>query len=440
MSDGGIIIAAPASGSGKTLVSLGLMAALSRSGLAVASAKVGPDYIDPAFHQAASGRPGSTLDGWALPDKVLAARVANLSQGADLVICEGVMGLLDGADVESGPDGSTAQLAATTGWPVVLVVDAGRMAGSAAAVVAGFAGLDPDVRVAGVIFNRVASARHQSMILRAMLIHCPQVAVLGFLPHLAALSVPSRHLGLVQAMEHPDLTAFIGAAADLVADHVDLQGLRALAQRSALSGDDVCAVPPLGQRIAVAQDVAFAFAYADTLAEWRRQGAELFPFSPLADQFPGSDCDAVFLPGGYPELAAGQLAANHRFKAGMSSAAGRGVTIYGECGGYMVLGEALIDAQGVSHAMLGLLPVVTSLAQPRRHLGYRRAILQTSPPWGRKGQSFRGHEFHYAVELSRKGDDLFSAGPANGRDLCNAGISKDTISGSFIHLISSESI
>jgi cobyrinic acid a,c-diamide synthase len=437
----GIVIAAPSSASGKTLVSFGLMAAFSRRSLAVRSAKVGPDYIDPAFHSAATGKPGATLDGWAMPPTLLASRIARISNGCDLVICEGVMGLLDGADVDPGErDGSTLQIATASGWPVILVVDAARMAGSAAAIVAGFSGVAAAGLVKGVIFNRVGSARHRGMIERSMAVHCPHVEILGFLPYAEALVVPSRHLGLVQAVEHPDLKAFVDQAATLVADHVDLDRVEALAHGAVLEESKAVALRPLGQRIAVAQDQAFAFVYDDILLDWQGQGASLSFFSPLADQPPSSDCDAVYLPGGYPELSAELLAHNETFKTGIRQAADRGAFVFGECGGYMVLGDSLIDKSGVTHSMIGVLPVVTSMQNPKRHLGYRRAVLETDTPFGRKGDKFRGHEFHYAVELTDFRHPLFSSSLANDGDLCTAGYINRTVAGSFIHLISAEGI
>ncbi len=441
MSAKGIVIAAPSSGSGKTLVSLGLMAAVKRKGVRVAAAKVGPDYIDPAFHRAALGRFGTTLDGWAMGDALLASRVARASEDADLVICEGVMGLLDGADVPAGDrDGSTGQIAKTTGWPVILVVDGGRMAGSAAAVVCGFAHVRDDVQVAGVIFNRVGTERHKAMILRSMQHYCPTVAVLGFLPYSAALVVPSRHLGLVQAAEHPDLQAFIDAAAGLIEQHVDLDLVMALAQAGRVESTGAVALRPLGQRIALAQDVAFAFAYNDIVLDWRKRGAEIVPFSPLADQAPASDCDAVYLPGGYPELSAGLLAGNSRFKSGLKQAAERGATLFGECGGYMVMGQTMIDEKGIAHEMAGVLPVVTSMENPKRHLGYRRATLVAGTSLGEAGTVFKGHEYHYAVEISRQGPELFQTSAADGLSLCSAGCLLGGAMGSFVHLISAESI
>lgn len=440
MSAPGLILAAPASGSGKTLTTLGLLAHLCRSGLRVGSAKVGPDYIDPAFHTAATGTACVNLDSWAMAPPTLAGLVASAGAGADLVVCEGVMGLFDGADVEPGqPDGCTAEIAALTGWPVVLVIDARRMAGSAAAVLAGFARLRPDVAVAGVIFNQVSSDKHRRMIASACARHCPEVRLLGFMPSIADLVVPSRHLGLVQACEHPDLPAFLAAAAAAVANHLRVDELCALARPARLNGAMPCPLPVLGSRIAIAYDQAFAFTYAAVLDGWRRAGAELNFFSPLADQAP--DGDAVYLPGGYPELHAGQLAANATFLNGLRAIAGRGGAILGECGGYMTLGTSLEDADGVTHAMAGLLPVATSFAQRSLHLGYRRATLRAASVLGPTGLGLRGHEFHFARTIDEgpgnegPGTPLFAIADAAGRALGNSGWQVGSVLGSFIHLI-----
>ena len=273
-----------------------------------------------------------------------------------------------------------------------------------------------------------------------MAIYCPQVAILGFLPQIPALKVPSRHLGLVQAVEHPDLTTFVDAAATLLTDHADLDLLWTLAQPSGVGEARAYALPPLGQKTAVAQDAAFSFAYPDLLEDWRQQGAEIVLFSPLADQPPPDDCDAVYLPGGYPELSAEVLAGNQTFKSGVRRAAERGAFVYGECGGYMCLGQTLVDGNGHSHAMIGLLPVVTSMEHPKRHLGYRRATLRAATPFGSLGAGFRGHEFHYATEIANQGQPLFQISAANGQDLCDAGCRSGCVSGSYIHLISAESM
>lgn len=437
MSAPGLILAAPSSGSGKTLVTLGLLAHLAAGGRRVGSAKVGPDYIDPAFHAAATGRPCLNLDSWAMGAATLAGLVTQAASDADLVVCEGVMGLFDGADVVAGqPDGCTAEIAALTGWPVVLVVDARGMAGSAAAVLAGFARLRPDVRVAGVIFNQVSSDKHRRMIAAACAAACPEVALLGFMPRLEKLVVPSRHLGLVQACEHPDLPAFLAAAAAAVGQHVDVAGLCALARPARLDGPPPCPLPPLGQRVAVARDQAFAFAYPAVLDGWRRAGAELSWFSPLDDQEP--DGDAVYLPGGYPELFAGRLAGNHRFLAGLRRVAQAGGAVFGECGGFMVLGRSLHDGDGVTHAMAGLLPLDSSFARRRLHLGYRRARLLADGPLGAAGTLYSGHEFHFAsIQAEGPGQRLFAAVDAAGQDVGECGWQAGRVCASFLHLIDS---
>ena len=432
----GIVLAAPGSGSGKTLITLGLLAALRARGLRVSPVKVGPDYIDPAFHAAAAGRRGGNLDSWAMRPDTFRALASAAAEDADLVVCEGVMGLLDGADVAPGEsDGSTAEVAALTGWPVVLIVDARGMAASAAAVVAGFASIRADAPVVGVIFNQVGGERHRRMIAAALTRLCPQVALLGFVARLDDLVVPSRHLGLVQACEHSDLTAFTAAAARALAEGVDLDRLVALARPGPSTGGAAGAIAPLGGRIAVAEDAAFAFCYPSLLEGWRGAGAEIVPFSPLADQPPPPGCDAVYLPGGYPELHAGRLAGNTRFLAGLREAAAGAAMVLGECGGYMVMGTGLVDAAGNRHAMAGLLPVETSFATRRRQLGYRRASLLAETPLGRAGQGFRGHEFHFATILAEAGPPLFALADAGGTPLGQAGCRNGKAMGSFLHLI-----
>ena len=433
----GIIIAAPSSGSGKTSVVLGLLRLMARRGIAVASAKVGPDYIDPAFHAAASGRPCYNLDSWAMRPASLAALAAKAAENADRVVCEGVMGLFDGAFVPAGqPDGSTADLAAATGWPVALVIDGRGMTGSAAAVLSGFARLRPDIRITGVIFNRVAGERHKAAIADACARHCPEVKLLGFLPAQTSLAMPSRHLGLVQAAERADLQDFLDGAAALVEAHLDLDGLVGLAEPSRLAaGAGAALIAPLGNHIAVASDTAFAFAYPALLEGWRAAGAEISRFSPLDDQGPPPQCDAVYLPGGYPELHAGALAASAGFLDGLRRAAARGAVLYGECGGYMVLGRGMEDAQGNRHAMAGLLSLETSFARRKLHLGYRRAELMADSPLGGTGTGFRGHEFHYASILAEEGAPLFQIADAAGAPLGRAGLVEGKVAGSFVHLI-----
>ena len=427
------VVAAPASGSGKTLVTLGILRALRRRGLKVGSFKVGPDYIDAAFHAAATGEGCYNLDGWAMRFDTLAGLIEDAGRGCDFLLGEGVMGLFDGALDGSG---ATADLAALFGLPVVLVVDAARMGASVAALIDGFRRHREDVEVTAVVLNRVGSPVHADLLLRACFEHL-STPVLGCLAREDGLGLPSRHLGLVQALEHPELERFLDHAAARIEAQLDLDRLLRLAAPPSISllGPDVRPMPPLGRKIAVAQDVAFGFVYRAVLEGWRRHGIELAPFSPLADEAPAGDADAVYLPGGYPELHAGLLAGNARFLGGLRAAAARGAWIYGECGGYMVLGEALVDGSSAVHAMAGLLPVVTSFAEPRRHLGYRRIELLAEHVLGEAGAGFRGHEFHHAREVERRGEHLFSAATARGEPLGPQGCRVGRCAGSFLHLI-----
>jgi cobyrinic acid a,c-diamide synthase len=429
---GALVVAAPSSGSGKTVFTLGLLRYLSRSGVKAASAKAGPDYIDPAFHAAATGRPCLNLDPWGMGPGLLTDAAAAAARDAELLVCEGVMGLFDGA---TAADGSTADLAAGFHWPVVLVVDAGAQGASAAAVVQGFARFRPDVAVKAVVFNKVGPGRHAEILRDACARAVPDIPVLGCIPRIRDLLVPSRHLGLVQAVEHEDLPAFLDRAADLVAEHVDVAALKALARPVAPGHGAPVPVAPPGQRIAVARDAAFAFAYPMVLDGWRAAGAEIAFFSPLADEAPDGAADAVYLPGGYPELHGGVLAAAETFKAGVRAAAERDAAVFGECGGYMVLGEGLIDADGAAHGMVGLLGLETSFAARRLHLGYRRAVLGADGPLGAAGTAFTGHEFHYATVTREAGAPLFQCADALGAAKGPAGLCDGRVAGSFVHLI-----
>jgi cobyrinic acid a,c-diamide synthase len=434
----GIIVAAPASGSGKTTITLALLRALRRRGHLVGSFKVGPDYIDPMFHGRAAGRPSLNLDSWAMRIETLAALADRVAEGVDLVLGEGVMGVFDGA---ADGHGSTADLASLFDLPVILVVDARGMAASAAALVEGFTRHRGDVEVAGILFNRVAGAEHEALLRRACDDRFAQ-PVLACLPSDPRLELPARHLGLVQADEIPELEGWLDRAATIVADKTDLDRLMRLARPFGLGlyGPPARPLRPLGQRIALASDVAFAFAYPATLEGWRIAGAEILPFSPLADQPPDPSADAVYLPGGYPELHAGRLATNGGFLAGLRAAAARGAFVYGECGGYMTLGRTLIDRAGEPHVLAGLLPLATSFAEPRLQLGYRRLRALEATPLGAVGTTFRGHEFHYASLAAgpagiAEAPALFEVTDARRRPLGDQGARSGTVAGSFLHLI-----
>lgn len=433
----GAVIAAPSSGSGKTTITLGLLRYFARNNIPVSSFKVGPDYIDPGFHTAASGRTCLNIDCWAMRPETVTALFGQASAHAEILLGEGVMGLFDGAQAaDNGKSGSTADTAAQLGLPVILVVDAGSQAQSAAAVIHGFATFREDVNIAGVIFNRVGSPRHADMLRAAA--EPLGIPLLGYVPRSADISVPDRHLGLVQASELQALDSFLDAAADLVSAHIDIPSLRAILHEV---GPPAAApppkpVPPPGRRIAVAHDDAFRFFYRHVADGWQAAGAEIALFSPLNNEAPDASADAVYLPGGYPELHAGKLATNGTFLRGLRTAAANGAALYGECGGFMVLGDALTDADGMSHPMAGLLPLETSFAERRMHLGYRNAALAGECFLGQAGDRYGAHEFHYAAVTGQgEAQPLFRVSDAAGTDLGPVGLRAGNVAGSFIHLI-----
>nr|WP_210278685.1 cobyrinate a,c-diamide synthase [Microvirga flocculans] len=431
-----MLIAAPRSGSGKTTIVLGLQRALARRGVRVRGVKCGPDYIDPAFHAAATGAPSFNLDSFAMEKPMLGAIVSEAARDADLILAEGSMGLFDGIRQETGRTGASADIAALFGWPVILVLDVSGHAQSAAAVALGCARFDPRIAVAGVVLNKVASERHRRLVEDGMArIGLP---VLGALTRNAELTLPERHLGLVQAGETEELDARLERLADAVEAAIDLDGLVALACPTQLDrAASALPLPPPGQRIALASDRAFSFVYPHVLEGWRRAGAETVPFSPLADEPPPADCDVCWLPGGYPELHAGRIAEARRFLEGLRLFA-ESRPVHGECGGYMVLGQSLEDGDGRVHAMAGLLPVETSYAKRKMHLGYRVAHLLHDGAMGKAGERLVGHEFHYAsVTRSDAGRDCAFAAiaDAEGNDLGVAGHRRGLVTGSFFHAI-----
>lgn len=431
----GLVIAAPRSSSGKTTVTLGLLRALARRGLRVSGAKCGPDYIDPAFHEAATGRPSVNLDAWAMPPSMLASLANSAAGDAELTLCEGLMGLFDGVPAEAGRSGSSADVAAATGWPVLLVLDVGGQSQSAAAVAMGCASYDPRIRIAGVVLNRVGSPRHRRLAGEA--IEALGLKVVGALPRNETITLPERHLGLVQARETSGLDALLDGMADWVAAHLDLDAIVDAARPLALPEADGAgfALQPPGQRIALARDDAFSFIYPHVLQGWRAAGAEIVPFSPLADEPPPEDCDAAWLPGGYPELHAGRIAAASRFLGGLRRFAGTR-RVHGECGGYMVLGGTLTDGAGIRHGMATLLGVTTSFAVRKMNLGYRDAVLAAESALGPAGMRLRGHEFHYASIVDPGGDEPFAVvQDAYGSAPVAAGSRRGLVTGSFFHAI-----
>jgi cobyrinic acid a,c-diamide synthase len=435
MSVPGILVSAPASGMGKTTVMLGLLRALSEDGVDVLPYKCGPDYIDPAFHRAACGRASYNLDSWAMDAALIDSIVAEASAG-HMIVAEGAMGLFDGvASRGAAGHGTAADIARRMGWPVVLVLDVSGQAQSCAATALGFSRLDPDVAVAGVILNRVASDRHERLA-RAGL-EAAGIRVFGALPRCADLSLPERHLGLVQAEEHADLDQALARYARLLRDNVDIAAIREAAAAHRIADVSGRLPDPPAQRIAIARDRAFSFAYPHLLEGWRRAGAEILPFSPLANDPPDPDADLVWLPGGYPELHAGTIANADRFLSALRGHA-QSRPVHGECGGYMVLGEALIDRDGMTHPMAGLLDLVTSHADRRLHLGYRRASLLSPIAGLGAGTVLRGHEFHYSTVTRQADAPLMHVTDADGAAVAETGSRRGQVSGTFFHMIASE--
>jgi cobyrinic acid a,c-diamide synthase len=432
----GLLVAAPASGTGKTTVMLGLLAALRERGLAVQPFKNGPDYIDPAFHRAASGRESFNLDTWAMPGAMLDGMLS-VAGGADLVLAEGSMGLFDGVAAKGATgNGASADLAARMGWPVVLVIDASGQAQTAAAVAQGLARFRPGVTVAGVILNRIASARHEALIRDGM--EEAGLTVLGVLPKRAAIAMPERHLGLVQAEEQPELQALVAEAAQLMREGVDLDALIASARTTATTHSSTKITPP-GQRIALARDAAFSFVYPHLLHGWRAAGAEVLPFSPLANEAPDPSADICWLPGGYPELNGATLANADHFRTGLRAFA-ETKPVHGECGGYMAMGEAIVDKAGARHRMAGLLGLVTSFETRKMHLGYRSATLAQAIPGHAAGSLLRGHEFHYSTILTQPDAPLAQVTDATGATVEETGSTRlqpggGLSTGTFFHLI-----
>ncbi|MEX0345672.1 MAG: cobyrinate a,c-diamide synthase [Rhizobiaceae bacterium] len=432
----GLIIAAPRSGSGKTSVAIGLMRALRRRNVNVKGAKSGPDYIDPGFHLAATGRPGINLDSWAMHPALLGRLAEATFSDTDLVVLESAMGLFDGIMAGEGRTGAAADLARLLGLPSVLVLDVSGQSQTVAAVARGFATHDPGVCIAGVVLNQVASERHRKYCVEA--IERIGIPVVGTIFRNPEMALPERHLGLVQASEHAAIDHFIEKLADIMEQSLDIDAILGLAK----SGDfadsaamDSVSLPPPGQRIAIARDKAFTFLYPHLLAEWRGAGAELVPFSPLADEAPEKDCDCCWLPGGYPELHAAVLAHSRNFSSGMRKFA-ETRPVHGECGGFMVLGRALEDADGNSHTMLGLLDHVTSFAKRKLNLGYRQATLKADCAIGRAGDIVRGHEFHYSrVTDSGSGEPLAELSDGLGNAMGPAGGRRGLVTGSFFHAI-----
>ena len=427
------------SGSGKTIVTLGLLRFFKKDGLSIKGIKIGPDYIDPSYHARATEKPCNNLDLWAMRDNTVKQLLRESRKKSDLIIFEGVMGLFDGALTAQGTNtGSTADVAKALNLPIVLVVDAKGQGASVSALVQGFKQFRDDIVLAGVVFNRVSSINHERILRQSL----SQIDVIcfGCIPNDESLALDHRHLGLIQASEIQDIDDWLDNAAQTVSKNIDIKLLELkMGVVPDLDKTEAAApLPALGRHIAIARDNAFNFFYDHILDGWRKNGTKISFFSPLADEALPVGVDSVYLPGGYPELFAETLSTNCNFMTSMRSAAKDGASIYGECGGFMVLGEELIDQNGVSHRMLGLLPVKTSFEYPKLNLGYRLLTLVEDSFLGATGDKFTAHEFHYSNAIN---DDklfpLFKNSDARGEDLTNIGCKVANVAGSFAHIIDS---
>ena len=420
-----LVVAGTRSGAGKTSVATGLMAALRARGVEVASAKVGPDFIDPGYHEVATGRAGRNLDAWMCGPELMAPLAGRAAEGADVLVVEGVMGLFDGA--ADGSPSSTADIAVLLAAPVVLVVDCSSQAASVAAMVHGFATFDPRVRLAGVILNQLASDSHESMVRAAMAAAPDPVPVLGALHRDERVSWRDRHLGLVPVAERPDeVAAALAALADLVAATCDLDALLDVARSAEPMAVEPVPMPqPAGSaRIAVAGGKAFTFSYPDNVEALQAAGAEIVPFDPLVDEALPPDIGALVIGGGFPEVMAEQLGGNDRLRADVRARIDAGLVVWAECGGLLWL-AATLDG----HPMIGAVAADAAMTD-RLTLGYRSATLLVDTPLGPAGTAVRGHEFHY-THLEPPGAALELTGRTG---TTVGGFASDRMLASYLHI------
>jgi len=412
------------------------MAALARRGLTVAPFKVGPDFIDPGHHTRIVGAVSNNLDGWMLSKEYNLACFRRAAQHADVAVIEGVMGLFDGYDGKSEA-GSTAQMAKWLEVPVILLVDAASMARSAAAVVMGFEQFDQQLNYAGVILNNLGSNRHLTYLTDAMQDRI-QMPCLGGVIRSEHITIPERHLGLVTREDHPLSRPEIDSLADIIEENIDLDRLLSGLPEINLPqpGENEIGSPEKKVRIAVARDNAFCFYYQDNLELLERHGAEIIPFSPLADDDLPQGADGLYLGGGYPELFAEKLAENSQLRDRVKGKSREGMPIYGECGGFMYLCEELVDLNQVRYPMTGCFPFASKMFPRLKALGYREITLTGDTVIGKRGIRIRGHEFHYS-ELTRLAPDIqtvYAISDRSGLDRSPEGYQINQTLGSYNHL------
>ena len=395
-----LVIGGTSSGVGKTTIAASLIAALAKRGLRVQPFKCGPDYIDPGYLSLAAGLPCRNLDSWMLSQESLIELFDRAVRKVDVAVVEGVMGLYDGRNGLEGA-GSTAEIARCLRAPVILIMDVAKMSGSAAAVALGYRQLDPEVNLAGVILNNVGSPRHRQWVTEAIEKRAG-VPVLGALPKNADLRLPERHLGLIPTAEGGELSEYIEMVREQVESMVDVSAIMRLANTAEplpqMTGSKLFPQKkePVRANIAVAQDEAFCFYYHDNLDLLAAWGAALTFISPLKDSGLPADIQGVYIGGGFPEMYAGRLSANAKFKGALKEAAGAGIPIYAECGGLMYISEGIIDFEGNKHVMAGLVPGWAEMQKKRARMGYTVAEALQDNILTRRGESLRGHLFHWS--------------------------------------------
>ena len=399
MADRRIVIAGTGSGAGKTTVTIGLMAALKQRGLIVQGFKCGPDYIDPTYHTAVTGRVSRNLDSWMLSHETVKEIYQRGSRGADISIIEGVMGFYDGKEATSDK-GSTAEISILTQSPVLLVLNCQSMARSAAAVVKGFQMFNPAVRIVGVLANKVGSAGHYRLVKEAVEQEC-RIPVLGYLEREEEIEIPERHLGLVPSVERGELQPLFDRLAELLAETVDIDLLLELAQAKPLAEvkEKLFAPQPEAKRvrIAIARDAAFHFYYPENIELLQAYGAECLYFSPLAGEPVPDGVDGLYIGGGFPEEFAEQLAYDQQVKASIRQTIHSGLPTLAECGGFMYLAEQLVTTDGQSFPMVGVIPGTVTMQKKLAALGYREVKGYEGNFLLGKGEEARGHEFHYST-------------------------------------------
>ncbi|PYZ92307.1 cobyrinic acid a,c-diamide synthase [Salipaludibacillus keqinensis] len=403
MSTKRLVIAGTHSGVGKTTLTIGIMEAMKRNGLTVQGFKCGPDYIDPSYQTAVSGRVARNLDSWMFDEPTLKEVLLKGSQGADISIIEGVMGFYDGKDPTSD-EGSTAHISMVTESPVILVVDCGAMARSSAAIIKGFQTFNKNVRIVGVIANRVGSIGHYELIKQAVEQECG-IPVVGYLPKQAELAMPERHLGLIPSIEQGDLTPFFQQLGKVIGESVEIDQLYELAEAKTFPREQSDLFAKKREpvvKIAVARDAAFNFYYEENLELLRARGAELVFFSPLTGEKLPESVDGLYIGGGFPEEYAETLSTYIDLKQSLKSEIEKGLPTFAECGGFMFLCDSIMTSDKVEFDMVGVIPGKVTMTQRLAAIGYRETTGLEGNFLLNVGEKVKGHEFHYSTFTSNE--------------------------------------